>query len=204
MRTKCAPKRSKSASVRRSHDGAGPPGSSATHLVRVVWLYPGAPAPDPVLVISLVASSLSLNLMVPAVLAACLMVLAIAADRVPLGCRRHRRGFAAGAARHDPGSRREAGPHRRTERRVAGVVRQVVPSPRPDEHHSQLDRVSEREPDRGGRRKRGESSQSKEARSKGRPNALLPWQAVRRRSWIWGWRPAPERAKTQTEPKADR
>jgi acetyl esterase/lipase len=45
-------------------------------LVWVVWLYPGAPAPDPVLVISLAASSLSLFLMVPAVLAACLMVLA--------------------------------------------------------------------------------------------------------------------------------
>jgi len=35
-------------------------------LVWVVWLYPGSPAPDPVLLISLIASSLSLFLVVPA------------------------------------------------------------------------------------------------------------------------------------------
>ncbi len=45
-------------------------------LVWVVWLYPAAPAPDPVLVISLVASSLSPFLVVPAAVAVWLMVLA--------------------------------------------------------------------------------------------------------------------------------
>ncbi len=45
-------------------------------LVWVVWLYPGAPAPDPVLLISLVASSLSLFLVVPAAVSVWLMVLA--------------------------------------------------------------------------------------------------------------------------------
>jgi acetyl esterase/lipase len=45
-------------------------------LVWVVWLYPGAPAPDPVLLISLIASSLFLFLVVPAAVAMWLMVLA--------------------------------------------------------------------------------------------------------------------------------